>query len=330
MWRAVAIVALVAGAVGLGGVGRAAAAPGWRLVYSDDFTGGALGGKWGKYGGAYLPAGNAWRPEEVSVSGGLLHLSVERKATDGHPFTSGGVGMWGLAQAYGRYTFRARPPAVKGIDSYITLWPASGNSDADATLVELLAHPAVPPGQEAAYLTIGYGAGKAGRTVPGRYADGFHDYAIEWTPAGETISVDGRVLLRSARVTAVKRWIGFVTSNGDTLTGVPDAATPLPAQFQVGTVRVYAYTGETTPSPTPSAPPAPSTPPASMPATAAVPVPTSSGSAAGAVGRLHVAALVEGGGAGLLGYLGYAAAALLLLGGAGLGALLWRRRRHGA
>jgi beta-glucanase (GH16 family) len=304
---------------GLAG-GRAVAEPGWKLAYSDDFTGSALGAKWGKYGGAYVPAGNAWRPEEVSVSGGLLHLAMERRATDGHPFTSGGVGMWGLAQAYGRYTFRARPPAVKGIDSYITLWPASGNSAADATLVELLAHPAVPPGAEAAYLTIGYGAGKAGKTVPGRYADGFHDYTIEWTPAAETISVDGRVLLRSTRVTAVKRWIGFVMSDGDTLTGVPDAATPLPAQFQIGAVRVYAYTGETTPPPSPSTPPTPTPPPATT--AAALPAPRPSATA-GAVGRLHVAGLVEGGGMGLL---GYGAAAVLLLGGGGL--WLWWRRRY--
>jgi beta-glucanase (GH16 family) len=241
------------------------APPGWKLVSSDDFTGSALGSQWGSYGGSYAIGANAWSPDDVSVSGGLLHVRMERRTTAGKPFTSGGAAMWGFAQTYGRHEFEAQAPTTPGIDSYITLWPPDSDSDADATLVELLAKPAVAPGQEAAYVTIGYGGGKKYATVPGHYTDRFHDYVIEWTPDHESASVDGTVLLRSTQVTKARRWIGFIMSNGDNLTGTPAASDSLPAEFLVGSLRVYAYVpGNDTPSsssrpPTssPARPPAP-------------------------------------------------------------------------
>ncbi|NUR26418.1 MAG: family 16 glycosylhydrolase [Catenulispora sp.] len=218
-----------------------AAPPGWRLVASDDFTGSAPGSVWGEYGGSYGIGANAWSPDEVSVSGGTLRVKMERKSSQGKPYTSGGVGMWGLAQQYGRYEFQAMAPTVAGIDSYITLWPPEGDGESNSTLVELLAKPAVSPGQQAAYVTINYGGGKSEKTVPGSYCGAFHDYVIEWTPTYESVSVDGTVLLKSPGSTSLKRWIGFVMSNGDTLTGTPSASAPLPAEFDIRHLRVYAY-----------------------------------------------------------------------------------------
>jgi beta-glucanase (GH16 family) len=221
-------------------VSDASAPAGWRLVASDDFTGSAPGSVWGEYGGTYGIGANAWSADEVSVSDGTLRVKMERKSSQGKQYTSGGVGMWGLAQTYGRYEFQAMAPTVAGIDSYITLWPPDGD-DGDATLVELLAKPATSPGQQAAYLTINYGGDKSEKTVPGSYCGAFHDYVIEWTPSYESISVDGRVLLKSPKSTSMKRWIGFVMSNGDTLTGTPSASAALPAEFDIRHLRVYAY-----------------------------------------------------------------------------------------
>src|SRR5260370_10714164 len=130
---------------------------GWRLAYSDDCTGGNLGQPWGEYGGAYTAGATAWRASEVSVSGGLLRLKLERRETGGYPYTAGGVGMWGLAQTYGRYEFDAQTPTSQGNDSYPTLSPPS-HPNRDPQRVELLAHPPVPPGAEAADLTLRYGS----------------------------------------------------------------------------------------------------------------------------------------------------------------------------
>jgi beta-glucanase (GH16 family) len=214
---------------------------GWRLVASDDFSGTGLGSVWGEYGGTYSVGANAWSADQVSVSGGTLRLKLDRKSSQGKPYVSGGVGMWGLAQTYGRYEFQAMAPTDAGIDSYITLQPPDADAEANGMLVELLAKPAVSPGAQAAYVTIAYGSGQSTTTAPGSYCGAFHDYVIEWTPTYESVSVDGRVLLKSPAATSVKRWIGFVMSNGDTLTGTPGPSDPLPAEFDIRHLRVYAY-----------------------------------------------------------------------------------------
>ncbi|WP_344665438.1 glycoside hydrolase family 16 protein [Catenulispora yoronensis] len=278
---------------------------GWRLVASDDFTGSQPGSVWGEYGGTYGIGANAWSADEVSTSDGTLRVKMERKASQGKAYTSGGVGMWGLAQTYGRYEFQAMAPTIGGIDSYAVLWPPDGD-DGDATLVELLAKPATAPGQQAAYVTINYGGDKSEARVPGSYCGAFHDYVIEWTPTYESVSVDGKVLLKSPKSTSMKRWIGFVTSNGDTLTGTPSASAALPAEFDIRHLRVYAYspgapgTTPTTPSSagghpttsssaskTPSSAPKSSTPSASA-------TPAKSANAAAAPSSLSPAASSSG------------------------------------
>ena len=196
---------------------------------------------WGEYGGSYGIGANAWSPDHVSVSDGTLRIKMDRQSSQGKPYTSGGAATWGLAQTYGRYEFQAMAPAVPGIDSYVTLQPPDGDSDKDSMLVEILDKPAVSPGLQAAYVTINYGSGKTDQSVPGAYCGAFHDYVIEWTPTYESVSVDGKVLLKSSGSSSAKQWIGFVMSNGDTLTGTPSASAPLPAEFDIRHLRIYAY-----------------------------------------------------------------------------------------
>jgi beta-glucanase (GH16 family) len=259
----------------------AAAAPaGWKLMASDDFTSTGLGSKWGTYGGSYSIGANAWSGSEVSAGGGTLRVKMERKTTAGKPYTSGGAAMWNLTQTYGRYEFDAKAPTTPGIDSYITLWPKN-DDDKNSMLIELLDKPAVSPHLQAAYLTINYGSGTSSKTVPGSYCGAYHHYIIEWTPSYESITVDGKLLLKSPASSRASRWIGFITSNGDNLTGTPGPNDALPAEFDIQHVRVYSYTGAvgstTTASPTP-------TKPSSSPSSSASVSPTSAASASGASG----------------------------------------------
>jgi beta-glucanase (GH16 family) len=237
-------------------VGPAPAAdvpPGWKLVASDDFTTPALGAQWGTYGGSYSIGANAWSGDEVSTGSGTLRVKMERKASGGKPFTSGGAAMWGLVQTYGRYEFDASCPTTAGIDSYITIWPED-DDDANSMLVELLDKPAVAPRLQAAYVTINYGSGTSSKSVPGSYCGAFHSYVIEWTPTYESVTVDGKLLLKSPASTKTTAWIGFITSNGDNLTGTPGPNDPLPAEFDIRHLRVYAWSpgapGSSTPTTT--------------------------------------------------------------------------------
>jgi beta-glucanase (GH16 family) len=211
---------------------------GWRPLFATDFSGTDLPVECESYEG---PQGGAaasyYRPDEVAVSDGLLHLTMRRRDAGGRAFTAGGIGCRAVAQTFGRYEFRARVPAGAGIDSFVTLWPTESGHDKDATLVEILAR----PGAEKAYLTNQYGSGSSQVTAPGRYSDDFHTYTIEWSPSFFRVLIDGTTRMTDAHVSAREKWIGFAMSSGDPLTGRPDAATPLPAEFQVDWLRVYAY-----------------------------------------------------------------------------------------
>jgi beta-glucanase (GH16 family) len=232
--------AVPAGATGGARAGAApttAAAPaGWKLAFTEEFDGTSLNrSRWATYGSTYGDEnGVDWRDDEVLVGGGRLRIRMQRRSSEGKPFTAGGL-INLRSQVYGRYEFRAKVPKGKGIDSYATLWPDNGG-DANATLIEILA-----PGPDSAHLTNGFGSGHGGRTVTGDFSDAFHTYTIEWSPSRFRILFDGTVWLSDTRVPKVPKALGFAVSCGDNLTGSPDASTPLPAFFEIDWVRVYTY-----------------------------------------------------------------------------------------
>ena len=168
---------------------------------------------------------------------------MRRRDFGGRPYTTGGLGCDQIVQTFGRYEFRAKVPPGAGIDSFVTLWPAEAGHDRHASLVEILAR----PGDEKAYLSNQYGSRATHVTAPGAYSDDFHTYVIEWSPSFFRVLVDGTARLSDTHVSNRRKWIGFAVTSGDPLTGVPDAATTLPAEFQVDFLRVYSYDPKTTP-----------------------------------------------------------------------------------
>ena len=155
----------------------AAPAPGWRLTWATDFSGSALPNQCASYGGPYDGGASYWLADEVTVSGGLLRLGIQRRDHGGKRYTTGGVACYKVAQTYGRYEWRARVPPGKGIDSYAALWPVK-NTPNQATLVEILG----VPGHEVMAVTNEYGSGSTGEHIAGTYAGAIHTYVIEWTP----------------------------------------------------------------------------------------------------------------------------------------------------
>jgi beta-glucanase (GH16 family) len=220
------------------GTGRAEAASSWDSRRTEEFTKDGLPKGCDTYGGPYQGGKSYWNKDGVRIADGLLRLRLLRKTgAPGYPFTSGGVGCWNSAQTFGRYEVRAKVPVGKGIDSYITLMPSKGGEQS-WTGIELLA-----PGPETAYITNGFGTGTETARVPGTYSNGFHTYVIEWAPNLVQISVDNAVVYSSTKSYRGKRWLGLVVSNGDALTGVPDAATKLPAEFEIDYLKTATFTG---------------------------------------------------------------------------------------
>jgi hypothetical protein len=218
-------------------VAQAAEPVGWTPVFASDFSGDALPPQCraydGPYGGA---AASYYRPDEAAVSGGFLRLGIHRRDFGNKPYTTGGMACFSLAQRYGRYEYRAKAPLGAGIDSYMALWPEN-NAAGDAALIDVLAK----PGAERAVLSNRYGAGTTSKTVDGPFSDGFHTFIVEWAPSGFRVLIDGKQQLSDGRASTTRRWFGFAVSSGDSLSGLPDAATTLPAEFLVDFVRVWSY-----------------------------------------------------------------------------------------
>jgi beta-glucanase (GH16 family) len=213
------------------------AASSWKTNRSFQFSGSDIPDGCGTYGGPYTGGKSYWQADDVRIAGGMLRLRLRERAKNGFAYTSGGLGCWNWPQTYGRFEIRARVPAGRGINSYFTLSPTKGGENG-WTGIEVLA-----PGPETAYITNGHGKASESVRVAGRYADRFHTYVIEWAPKLTRVSVDGRVLFSSTNSYKGPRWPSLVVSTGDALTGVPDDATRLPAEFQIDHIKVAAFTG---------------------------------------------------------------------------------------
>jgi hypothetical protein len=236
----------------------------WALRSTVNFSSSTLPTGCGSYANSYPAGDSAWSSKDVTITKGLLKLTLEKRKTSGQPYRSGGVGCWDWSQTYGKFVIKAKVPVGKGIDSYISLSPAKGSSANALTTLDLLA-----PGPDTAYVSNGYGAkSEQGKATPA-LGGAFHTYAIEWAPKHLRITVDGTEIFWSTNSYRGSRWISLVTDSGDDLTGVPDATTRLPVTFQIDSMKIYKYTGVA--------------PPPGTPLTTATPTPTpsSSGAAAG-------------------------------------------------
>ena len=87
-----------------------------------------------------------YRPENVTVSGGVLRITAKQENYGGMPYTSGRIRTAGLADwAYGRFEVRAKLPKGQGLWPAIWMlptdwvyggWAASGEID----IMELVGH----------------------------------------------------------------------------------------------------------------------------------------------------------------------------------------------
>lgn len=209
----------------------------WKLVWADEFDGDTLDQtRWtpaADCGGG----GNDERqcydasPDTVSVKDGVLRLTVVKRKTRGlaNPwagptgpmktgdYASGKIVTQGKASwLYGRIEARARVPGGQGVWPAIWMmpelstyggWPKSGEIDILETVN--LGAPCGPceGGRENRVFGTIHFAGDAagahrqagGNTVMPPSPDGFHVYAVEWSPEAIAWSVDGREYARATQ-----------------------------------------------------------------------------------------------------------------------------------
>ncbi len=206
----------------------------WKPVWADEFNGPTLDlSKW-SYAEDCGGGGNNERqcytasPANVSVRGGVLRLIALRQATTGLAdpwsgskatrtldYSSGKLVTTGKASwRYGRVEVRARVPGGQGVWPAIWMmpeksvyggWPRSGEIDILETINLGAACETCAGGREnRIFGTIHFGEDGGtghrhygGNIVPTPTADGFHVYAVEWSPGEIVWFVDGQRFSRA-------------------------------------------------------------------------------------------------------------------------------------
>ncbi len=208
----------------------------WKQVWADEFDGDKLDlTRWtpaADCGGG----GNDERqcyaadPDTISVKDGMLRLTAVKRKTKGlaNPwagptgpmktgdYASGKIVTQGKASwLYGRIEARARAPGGQGVWPAIWMmpelstyggWPKSGEIDILETVnLGAPCEPCEGGRENRVFGTIHFAADAAGahrqaggNTVMPASPDGFHVYAVEWTPEAIAWFVDGREYARVA------------------------------------------------------------------------------------------------------------------------------------
>lgn len=172
-------------------VAHTAELSGWDSVWVDEFNGSSIDySRWEVADREFSPNNELqfYRPEQVSVSGGQLHITAVDQPLASKPYRSGLVRTW-QEHRFGRWEVRADLPWGQGMWPAIWLlprdlgtapWPTGGEIDimenigSDTRFVKGSYHynwtPGTPITSNADYIT--------GED----FAAGMHSYAVEWEP----------------------------------------------------------------------------------------------------------------------------------------------------
>ena len=255
-----------------GGIYRKPGGGYYKCTFVDDFKSGPLDPtKWmvQTTAASGFHAGNDCvvnTPNNVSVSGGYLNLSVRREAA---PFTcvspsgdfttqytSATVTTWGkFAQAYGRFEVRAKFPAAVTAGLVESLWmmpqvprygawPWSGE-------IDIAEHYDAYPRHAIPYVHYVPAAGvdPAATNSACRITEGaFHRYVLEWTPLSLLITIDGATCVDDVWLPAVplvkpqpfdQPFVLALTEATGVGANAPTDATPAVGTTQVDYVKVW-------------------------------------------------------------------------------------------
>lgn len=217
----------------------------WKLIWHDEFDGTQLDEtKWNRLGD-WKRRDGFWVKEDANLSGkGTLLLRTKK---DGDRYTCGAVNTQGkFEHSFGFYVARCRMPKQTGH------WPAFwimgpgvnkvGNDGRDGTEIDIVEIPWRDGKVTFNLHWDGYGkehkSAGTNRTI-GALTEGFHNYALLWTPEEYVIYVDGQETWRTKAggVSQVPEYLKLTEEIG--IWGGDISKAELPDYFEVDYVRVY-------------------------------------------------------------------------------------------
>jgi beta-glucanase (GH16 family) len=185
----------------------------WRLTFSEDFNGNTVDWSvWQSDEGRLAILSTRW-PDNVSVSGGLLHLTVRKEKRGGADWTAASIRARHFHQRYGYWEARFRYAAATGINQSFWL---SGNG------IEIDVNEGHYPDQVNVNLHQNGQAKGIRHLVTFDPSASFHIYGCYWDEQKVIYYVDGKEVARKDGVkvdgdvfpylsTAVATWAGPVT-----------------------------------------------------------------------------------------------------------------------
>ncbi len=217
----------------------------WKLIWHDEFDGAKLDEtKWNRLGD-WKRRDGYWVKDDAYLSGQGTLLLRTRK--DGDRYTCGAIRTQGkFEHAFGYYVARCKMPKEPGH------WPAFwmmcpgvgkvGNGGRDGTEIDVVEIPWRTGKVTFNLHWDGYGKDhrSAGtNTTIAALTEGFHDYALLWTPEEYCVYVDGQEVWRTKAggVSQVPEYLKLTEEIGKWGGDITKAR--LPDYFEVDYVRVY-------------------------------------------------------------------------------------------
>lgn len=230
--------------------------PKWRLVWSDDFD--TLDQDRWELIDSPRPTNDSlqdYRPAQVSVKDGKLHILSENKPSRARPYRSGKV-VSRLAQRLGRWEVRAKLPGTRGVWPAIRLlpdapWPTAGEIDImenrgnQRTITSSAFHWGTRNPDSHDFFAVEQQTAIGDELVS--YTDGFHTFACEWVENQLRFYVDDmhhatfyndEVGYFLPKLSAPMRLV-IDTAIGGSFLPPPDETTDWPQRLLVDWVRVY-------------------------------------------------------------------------------------------
>jgi len=219
----------------------------WKLIWHDEFNGATLDEtKWNRLGD-WKRRDGFWVKEDAYLSGeGTLVLRTKK---DGDRYTCGAVNTRGkFEHAFGYYVARCKMPEQPG--HWPAFWMMSsgvgkvGDEGRDGTEIDIMELPWRDGRVTFNLHWDGYGEAhkSAGtRSTLPALTEGFHDYALLWTPEEYVFYVDGQEVWRTKEggVSQVPEYLKLTEEIGKW--GGDIAQAQLPDSFEVDYVRVYEW-----------------------------------------------------------------------------------------
>jgi beta-glucanase (GH16 family) len=226
---------------------------GWNSIWNDEFTGTSVNtSRWEVTNRRDSPNNELqyYLPDQVTVSGGELHITATDQPIDGKQYRSGLVRTWQEHQ-YGRWEVRANLPTTQSMWPAIWLlpryadWPVGGEIDimenigSEPYAVLGSYHYNWSPGSP---ITTNqwYGATENGQPV--NFHESYHNYAVEWAPEYLRFYIDDNLYLNidnPQQPADVPMSLIINLAVGGDFGGWPDGSTVLPQTFDIDYARYW-------------------------------------------------------------------------------------------